>query len=297
MNDQIPFLNSVQTGRALEVMRQLPDNCIDITVTSPPYNKQINTFGWLVRTDRYSHYKDRQLEPEYQSWQTDILNELFRLTKPGGSLFYNHKTRWDKGRLIHPLEWILRSSWTLRQEIIWDRTLAANVRGWRFWQVDERIYWLYRPIDNHLVGRELESCHAKMGSIWRIKPVPRSRSHPAPFPLELPLRAIYSMPGEFRKVILDPFCGIGTTLVAAKLLGHDFIGVDISPDYVAYSRDRLANSETERSQAVMEIKRHVVKDPFRNRKKRGTVTWPFGPSRENGQNEVTNEKLKPGQEK
>ena len=285
MSDPLPFLNSVQTGSAIEVLRHLPNSCIDVTVTSPPYNKQDNTFGWLVRTDRYSHYQDSQPESAYQAWQVDVLDEIYRVTKPGGSLFYNHKTRWVDGKMIHPLEWILRSSWNLRQEIIWDRTLAANVRGWRFWQVDERIYWLYKPINNHLVGQELESRHAKMGSIWRMKPVSRSENHPAPFPLELPLRAIYSMPGEAGKVILDPFCGTGTTLVAAKLLGHDYIGIDIAPDYVDYSRERLENCEVERQQAEAEISKHVVKDPFRKRKERGTVTWPYAPSHMNGHHE------------
>ena len=85
MSEKLPFLNSVQTARALTILDRLPDNCIDVTVTSPPYNKQENTFGWLVRTDRYSHYQDRQLESKYQAWQADVLNELFRVTKPGGS--------------------------------------------------------------------------------------------------------------------------------------------------------------------------------------------------------------------
>ena len=285
MSEQLPFLNSVQAGHALEILCHLPDNFIDVTVTSPPYNKQENTFGWLVRTDRYSHYQDSQPESAYQAWQVDVLDELYRVTRPGGSLFYNHKTRWVDGKMIHPLEWILRSSWNLRQEIIWDRSLAANVRGWRFWQVDERIYWLYKPVNNHLVGRELESRHAKMGSIWRMKPASRNKNHPAPFPLELPVRAIYSMPGEDRKVILDPFCGTGTTLVAAKLLGHDYIGIDIAPDYVAYSRERLENYEAEREQTEAEISKHVVKDPFRKRKERGTVTWPFAPPHMNGDRE------------
>ena len=295
MNERLPFLNSVQAGRALEMLCHLPDNCIDVTVTSPPYNKQDSTYGWLVRTDRYSHYKDRRLESEYQKWQVEVLNELYRVTKPGGSLFYNHKTRWVDGLMIHPLEWIMHTSWILRQEIIWDRTLAANVRGWRFWQIDERIYWLYRPINNHLVGQELKSCHAKMGSIWRIKPVSRNEKHPAAFPLELPLRAIFSMPGDGRKIILDPFCGTGTTLVAAKLLGHDYIGVDIAPDYVAHSRERLENYEVEQEQAKAEISKHVVKDSFRKRKERGTVTWPFAPSHINGQQEESTGRSEAGQ--
>jgi len=271
------ILDSVKTGEALEELRQFPDSCIDITVTSPPYNKRRNTYGWLVQTNRYSHSDDRMPEKDYQDWQIQVLNEVHRTTKPGGSLFYNHKIRWSRGKLLHPYSWIVQSQWDMRQEIIWDRTIAANVRGWRFWQVDERIYWLYKPIDNHLVGEELEARHAKMGSIWKFKPVPRNNNHPAPFPLELPLRAIYSMQGDRQKVVLDPFCGIGTTLVAAKLIGHHYIGIDISPDYVEFAKKRLENCEDERDKARKEMEKHVVKDPFKARKQRGTVTWPYAP--------------------
>ena len=281
MTDFKTMLNKIQVGDALEWLQQIPSEEIDITVTSPPYNKRENSFGWLVQTNGYSHFDDRLPESEYQLWQGKILEELYRVTKPGGSLFYNHKLRWVDGRLLHPYEWITSSVWTIRQEIIWDRFLAANVRGWRFWQVDERIYWLYKPIGNHIVGEELESKHAKMGSIWRLKPVPRKKEHPAPFPLELPLRAIYSMPGLEKKVVLDPFCGTGTTLVAAKLLNHDYIGIDVSPDYVGFACERLINYQSELSQAEEELSKHVVNDPFKDRKKRGTVNWPFAPSQVN----------------
>lgn len=287
MNKQILDLNNVYQGNALQLLRKLPDEHVDITVTSPPYNKQRNTYGWLVQTNRYSHYNDRMPEKKYQKWQVEVLNEIKRVTKPGGSLFYNHKARWVNGKMIHPLEWLFDTEWDIRQEIIWDRSLAANVRGWRFWQVDERIYWLYKPVKNHMVGEELESRHAKMASIWKMKPVPRTDNHPAPFPLELPVRAIYSMPGENRKTILDPFCGVGTTLVAAKLLGHNFIGFDIAPDYVAYSKKRLESFENEREIADAEIQLHVITDPFRKRKERGTVSWPFAPEKSNGQNMPT----------
>ncbi len=216
-------------------------------------------------------------EEDYQAWQINVLNELFRVTKPGGSLFYNHKIRWDKGKLIHPYTWVSESDWALRQEIIWDRLLASNLRGWRFFQVDERIYWLYRPIKKHIVGEELESRHAKISSIWRIKPVKRTDWHPSPFPIELPVRAIYSMPGDSKKIILDPFCGTGTTLVAAKILGHHFIGMDISSEYVEYTKKRLENWEDEKSKVEEEKKKHIVKDPFKARKERGTVNWPFAP--------------------
>jgi modification methylase len=276
--------NEIIVGDVLKELQQFPNECIDITVTSPPYNKAKNSFGWLVQNNGYSHFDDTMSETAYQDWQIDILNELHRITKPGGSLFYNHKIRWVKGKLLHPYGWIARSVWDMRQEIIWDRTLAGNVRGWRFWQVEEHIYWLYKPIDGHLVGKELESRHAKMGSIWRIDPVPRSENHPAPFPLELPIRAIFSMVGNEKKVILDPFCGTGTTLVAAKLLGHDYVGIDISPDYIEYAKKRLDDCQSEWEVAKAEIDLHVVDDPYKDRKERGTVSWPFAPDNEDNGN-------------
>ena len=279
------FLNSVLQGDALEILEKLDDNCIDITVTSPPYNKKRSTYGWLVQTNRYANYDDRLPEDQYQKWQLQVINELFRVTKPGGSLFYNHKIRWSHGHLYHPVSWISQSQWTFRQEIIWDRSIAANIRGWRFYQIDERIYWLYKPINGHLVGQELESRHAKMSSIWRFKPVKRSPDHPAPFPLALATRAIYSMPkisDSDAIVVADPFCGTGTTMVAAKLLGFNYLGIDISDQYVQFTKNRLNNFEQEREEIQDEIAKHVVRDPYKARKKRGTVKWRFAPEDVNG---------------
>lgn len=282
MSDITAMLNTINEGDALKCLQQLPDDCIDITVTSPPYNKKRKTTGWLVRNNGYSHFDDHLEEDAYQEWQIKVLNEVFRVTKPGGALFYNHQIRWFDGAMIHPYSWVARSGWTIRQEIIWDRGIAANMRGWRFWPVDERIYWLYKPKGKRLVGDELKSRHAKMSSIWRLPPAPRTDHHPAPFPLELPIRAIYSLADKENMVILDPFCGAGTTLVAARILGHSFLGFDISPTYVDYARQRVGDHLLEAAQAEKEMSRHFIEDSFTDRKKRGRESWPFGPRKDNG---------------
>lgn len=272
------FLNKVIVGDALDVLKTIPDETIDITVTSPPYNKRNKSYGWLVAKEKYANYDDHLAEDKYQEWQVELLNELERVTKPGGSIFYNHKIRWNDGKLTHPYEWIARSDWHIRQEIIWDRLIAANMRGWRFWQVDERIYWLYKPIGNHLIGKEIEAKHAKFSSIWRMKPEPRNENHPAPFPLALPLRAIYSVLERKGKIVLDPFAGTGTTLVAARILGHNYIGIDVSEDYAQIARSRLRKYKKEIVSARDEIEKHKIDDPFKARKERGTINWPFGPN-------------------
>ena len=119
-------LDKVIVGDVLTELQKFPDSSVDITVTSPPYNKGNQKKGWLVSNKAYTDFNDYIPEAYYQAWQIDVLNELLRVTKPGGSLFYNHKIRWDKGNLIHPYTWISDSDWSLRQEIIWDRMTSRQ---------------------------------------------------------------------------------------------------------------------------------------------------------------------------
>ena len=262
-------LNTLIVGDALQVLKTLPSDFVDVTVTSPPYNKGERDKGWLVDKVVYDTAVDRKAEAEYQAEQIAVLNELYRVTKPGGSLFYNHKIRWVRGQLIHPYEWVSKTRWVLRQEIIWHRKIAANLRGWRFWQVDERIYWLYKPrYEGDVIGEELNSRHALLTSVWQIRPG-QDKRHPNPFPIELPTRCIYSVLDGRRGVVLDPYCGIGTTLVAAKLLNCDYLGIDISEIYITIAQKRLENCEVERNAVLKELELHSVRKTFRERKEWG----------------------------
>ncbi len=278
------YLNRIIHGDALEILKQIPDNSIDMGVTSPPYNKGENKKGWLVDAVKYSGASDKLPEKLYQTIQIEVLNELFRVIKPGGSFFYNHKLRWERGIMLHPMDWLRKTKWIIRQEIIWDRMIAANIRGWRFWQVEERIYWLYKPKGKNLIGKELKPKHAKLTSIWRFPPEQKN-PHPAPFPLALPIRAIYSIMDEQKGIIIDPYCGSGTTLVAAKLLGHNFIGIEISKEYIEYAEKRLKNYKNEWQYAQEEIAKHIVEKTFKERKEKGEFTGRFGKQASNRNDE------------
>lgn len=159
------YINKIICSDTLKVLKSLPDSIVDVGVTSPPYNKGENKKGWLVANVKYNGAYDKMPEDLYQKSQIEVLDEIFRVTKTGGSFFYNHKIRWENGKLLHPMDWLRKTKWAIRQEIIWDRMIAANIRGWRFWQVEERIYWLYKPKGNHLIGKELKPKHALLTSI------------------------------------------------------------------------------------------------------------------------------------
>ena len=267
-------VNDIIRGNSLDILKKIKSNHVDLGITSPPYNKGEKQKGWLVKNVLYDSATDKKSEVAYQQEQIAVLNELYRITKEGGSLFYNHKIRWEKGKLLHPYEWITKTKWNIRQEIIWDRMIAANIRGWRFWQVDERVFWLQKPVANNLIGEELSSKHALLTSIWRLPPE-RSNPHPAPFPIELPTRVIASILDEKDGIVIDPYCGSGTTLVAAKLLNKKFIGIDVSAEYIELAKKRLENSPSERKTIQEELQKHFVTKTFKQRKENGEYTGKF----------------------
>jgi DNA modification methylase len=77
---------------------------------------------------------------------------------------------------------------------------------------------------------------------WYIQPE-HDRSHPAPFPVELPYRVIklYTWPGD---IVLDPFCGSGTTCLAGKILNRHYIGIEINLEYCKMAERRLKQHHT-----------------------------------------------------
>jgi modification methylase len=94
------FLNKVICGDCLSVMRQMPEECVDLVVTSPPYNLK-NSTGNGMKDGRcgkwknaalmngYSHHNDNMPHEEYTKWQRECLTEMYRLIKPDGAIFYN----------------------------------------------------------------------------------------------------------------------------------------------------------------------------------------------------------------
>jgi modification methylase len=232
------YVNKIICGDTIEVMKQMPDNSVDLVVTSPPYNLK-NSTGNGMKDGRggkwanaalvkgYSNYDDNMPHEEYVEWQRRCLAEMFRLIKDDGAIFYNHKRRVQDG-LLQDREEIV-SGLPVRQIIIWKRKGGINFNKGYFLPTYEVIYLIPKP------NFELAPKANAYGDVWEFTQE-MSNDHPAPFPVLLIDRIISSTTA---KIVLDPFSGSGTTAVVAQTLKRDYIGIEISPTYCKNSIKRI----------------------------------------------------------
>jgi len=236
------FLDKIICGDCLEIMRQMPSECLDLVVTSPPYNLKNSTGNGMKdgRGGKWAHaalingyacYDDNMPYEEYIKWQHACLTEMLRLIRPNGAIFYNHKWRVQSG-LIQDRHEIV-GDFPVRQIIIWKRKGGINFNAGYFLPTYEVIYMICKP--EFKLARGANS----YGDIWEFTQEQKN-GHPAPFPVALINRIISSTDAQ---IILDPFMGSGTTAVAAKQLGRHYVGIEIAPEYCELAEQRILQTE------------------------------------------------------
>jgi modification methylase len=235
------FLNKIICGDCLSIMKNMPDRCVDLVVTSPPYNLKNSTGNGMkdgrggkwknaALVNGYNNYDDNMPHDKYSQWQKECLTEMFRLIKNDGAIFYNHKWRVQAGLLQDRQDIV--SGFPIRQIIIWRRKGGINFNPGYFLPTYEVIYLIPKP------EFELVPKANGYGDVWEFTQE-MNNDHPAPFPVALIDRIISSTNAQ---IVLDPFSGSGTTAVAASLLGRNFIGIELSSEYCKLSEARLAKN-------------------------------------------------------
>lgn len=238
--------------------RLILGDCLDVlpllgkhgaAVFSPPYNiggapwahlghwKAGNTAGgkgkWKKGGDAsagiaYRSHSDDIPWPEYVAWMHAVVSAVWANLDDNGAIFLNHKPRVIGGRLWTPLE-LIPANVLLRQIVVWARPGGMNFNPTAFVPTHE---WIM------VLGKEafrLKSRGASgLGDVWRM--TPEKNPHPAPFPVELPTRAIDAIAAEH---ILDPFMGSGTTGIACAKLGRKFTGIEIDEGYFNSACERI----------------------------------------------------------
>ena len=249
--------NQIYCGDCVEVIKGFPDECIDLTVTSPPYDK--------LRT--YNGYEFRFEE---------TAQELYRVTKPGGVVVWvvNDATvkGSETGTSFRQALYFKEIGFNLHDTMIWNKGGFTDVGSLkvRYGQVFEYMFILskgkpetFNPLKDRLnkqpSGRFLKNKRLADGTmgdvgkygqrnkygqrfnIWKLANTDRNE-HPAIFPEKLAEDHIisWSNPGD---TVLDPMCGSGTTCKMAAKNGRQYIGIDISEEYceIACGRAEVAN--------------------------------------------------------
>lgn len=156
---------------------------------------------------------------------------MFRVAKPGASLFYHHRVRILDNVAIHPVAWLQRTEWKLRQEIVIDRESTHQTNPLMFTPVDERLYWLFKGERPRLPAKR----PIPLPTIWRLPQRGHESWHPCPSLEEIPRRCLESvgLPGS---VVLDPFGGSMVVSRVALDMGYEAIGVEVRQDYVTRAR-------------------------------------------------------------
>ena len=229
--------NTFICADSIEVLREMQEETIDLVWTSPPYNlgnfsKGSFYYGKSKGTKlQYDSHSDNMPEEEYIAWQHDILRNCFRLLKPTGAIFYNHKPTITNG-IYNDRRNLIPQELPIRQVLIWDRCCMVNFSGSFYAPTTERIYIIakpeWRPMREFLGN----------GEVWRVPPEVNT-VHPAPFPVKLSTMVCGSgcVPGG---IVLDPFSGSGTTAIACHKTKRRFLCIEKSEEYIKIAQQRYA---------------------------------------------------------
>ena len=214
----------------LKVLPTLEESSVDLIITSPPYNLGNNHH---TGNKQHKAYNDNLPEAEYQEQQLQFLNECFKLLKETGSLIYNHKNRIRRGRQLSPYEWIFKSNFVVKQEIVWVNR-SQNFDKMRFYPFTERLYWLTKKPETKLFNA---INHYDVFDWKEWKPVGTKGNHTRAFPEKMVEDILKCFPNA--EVVLDPYMGSGTTGVAAKNLNREFIGIELDKTYFDMAQTRI----------------------------------------------------------
>lgn len=258
---------TLHLGDSLSVMRSWDDECVDAVVTSPEYADQ----------RRYAHGSTNTVESYAKTFEP-FLGEMLRVLKPTGSLMLNLGVVMRKGEETPYADEVLATAreqgWKLLHRTIWHKSNPLPLSHPDYLTIaHEWVFWLapttkvYRGYDSdtrtpHAEGsirridqpymRSKDERYAKRGKSNALHPdgarpttvrsfavgSRRGIKHPAPMPLDL-AKYLVSLSCPPDGEVLDPFCGSGTTLLAAVSRGRRAVGIDLNREYLDEAKDFL----------------------------------------------------------
>ena len=230
-------------NKSSENMKELVDNSIALTITSPPYN--IGKLSDVEMSDK-----------DYWNMIEKCFKEVYRVTESGGRLVVNVANLGRKPYIPFSdkyTELLTSLGFIMRGEIIWQKSKGANANfAWGSWLSasnpvirDIHEYCLVFSKDSMTKASkgastiEKEEFMDSTLSIWNVPPARAKKiGHPAPYPVELVERFINLYSYE-KELILDPFMGSGTTAIGAINLNRNYIGYENNEEYIKLAEERI----------------------------------------------------------
>lgn len=243
------YENKILCGDSCRLLKKLPDNCIDIVLTSPPYN-----FGLEYENNADDYHWEKYFEQLF-----DIFKECIRVLKYGGRAIINVQPLFSDYIPTHHIisNFFLNQKMIWKGEILWEKNnYNCKYTAWGSWKSPSNPYLKYtwEFIEIFCKGtlkKEGRSQNADISAEdfkkwvvgkWSIAPERKMKEfgHPAMYPEELVHRALQLFSFE-NDIVLDPFNGAGTTTYVAKMLNRRYLGIDISKEYTQIAQNRISS--------------------------------------------------------
>ena len=248
MADVLP-IGQIIHGNVLEVLPAWPSGCVDLIFADPPFN-----IGY-----KYDKYRDTLAPPEYLAWTERWIDECLRVLKATGSMWIAIGDEYAAEIRV-----MMRRRATLRNWVIWRYTFGQCC-AMKFNRGHTHLFYFVKDPKNFTFNadavrvpsdRQLKYADIRANpkgklpdDVWTFSRVcgtfkERVQWHPCQMPVTLLERIILacSNPGD---MVLDPFAGSGTTLVAAARLKRRWVGVELSEQYAAEALKRTHNADLE----------------------------------------------------
>ena len=241
------YENKIICDDSEKVLKNIPDNTIDLVFTSPPYN-----FGLDYNKNEDDHYWEN-----YFSKLFKIFDQCIRVLKYGGRIIVNIQPLFSDYIPSHHMisNYFIKKKLIWKGEILWEKNnYNCKYTAWGSWKSPSSPYlkytWEFLEIfskgalkkdgDKNNIDISADEFKQWVVAKWSIAPERKMKKygHPAMFPENLVERVLklFSFKGD---IVLDPFNGVGTTCLVAKKFGRKFLGIDISEEYCKTAEERL----------------------------------------------------------
>ena len=247
-NNELPeqFKNQIICDDSQNVLQKLPNNCVDLVFTSPPYN-----FGLDYEDSNDDHNWDAYFKKLFR-----ILDECIRVLKYGGRLIINVQPLFSDYIPSHHLisNYCIKKKLIWKGEVLWEKNnYNCKYTAWGSWKSPSNPYlkytWEFIEIfckgemkktgEKENIDISADEFKEWVVAKWSVAPERKMKKydHPAMFPEKL-VERVLKLFSYKNDIIIDPFNGAGTTTAIAKKLSRNYIGIDTSKQYCETARSR-----------------------------------------------------------